>query len=43
MLGGINVALGYGEIMEMSAVNVRSKIHRIKTVLARRFHGGGDA
>ena len=36
-------AAAIGEIMEMSAVNVRSKIHRIKTVLARRFHGGGDA
>jgi len=31
-----------GEIMEMSAVNVRSKIHRIKTILARRFHAGGE-
>ena len=31
-----------GEIMEMSAVNVRSKIHRIKTVLARRFMTGGQ-
>jgi len=31
-----------GEIMEMSAVNVRSKIHRIKTILARRFHAGGQ-
>jgi len=30
-----------GEILEMSAVNVRSKIHRIKELLARRFHGGG--
>jgi RNA polymerase sigma-70 factor (ECF subfamily) len=36
-------AAAIGEIMDMSAVNVRSKIHRIKTVLARRFHGGGDA
>ena len=31
-----------GEIMELSAVNVRSKIHRIKTILARRFHAGGQ-
>jgi RNA polymerase sigma-70 factor, ECF subfamily len=31
-----------GEIMEMSAVNVRSKIHRIKTILAKRFHTGGE-
>jgi RNA polymerase sigma-70 factor (ECF subfamily) len=30
-----------GDIMEMSAVNVRSKIHRIKEVLARRFLAGG--
>ena len=29
-----------GEIMGISAVNVRSKIHRIKTILARRFHRG---
>jgi RNA polymerase sigma-70 factor (ECF subfamily) len=28
-----------GEIMEISSVNVRSRIHRIKAVLARRFHG----
>ena len=32
-----------GEIMEMSAVNVRSKIHRIKAILARRFLAGGQA
>jgi RNA polymerase sigma-70 factor, ECF subfamily len=30
-----------GDIMEMSAVNVRTKIHRIKAVLARRFLAGG--
>jgi RNA polymerase sigma-70 factor (ECF subfamily) len=30
-----------GEIMELSAVNVRSKIHRIKAILARRFLTGG--
>lgn len=29
-----------GEIMQTSAVNVRSKIHRIKAVLARRFRTG---
>jgi RNA polymerase sigma-70 factor, ECF subfamily len=29
-----------GEIMQTSAVNVRSKIHRIKAVLARRFRMG---
>ena len=32
-----------GEIMGTSAVNVRSKIHRIKTVLTRRFHAGGES
>jgi RNA polymerase sigma-70 factor (ECF subfamily) len=31
-----------GEIMGLSAVNVRSKIHRIKTALARRFHSRGQ-
>jgi RNA polymerase sigma-70 factor (ECF subfamily) len=36
-------AAAIGEIMELSAVNVRTKIHRIKAVLARRFHGEGDA
>ena len=36
-------AAAFGEIMEMSAVNVRSKIHRIKTVLARGFDTGGGA
>jgi len=35
-------AQAIGEIMEISAVNVRSKIHRIKAVLARRFHAGGQ-
>jgi RNA polymerase sigma-70 factor (ECF subfamily) len=30
-----------GEIMGMSAVNVRSKIHRIKAVLARRLAAAG--
>jgi len=37
-LDGASIA----EIMEMSAVNVRSKIHRIKAILARRFLGGGQ-
>jgi len=36
-------AAAIGEIMDMSAVNVRSKIHRIKTVLARGFDTGGEA
>jgi len=31
-----------GEIMGLSAVNVRSKVHRLKTILARRFHSGGQ-
>jgi len=31
-----------GEIMGLSAVNVRSKVHRLKTILARRFHAGGQ-
>ena len=35
-------AAAIGEIMEMSAVNVRSKIHRIKAILARRFRAGGQ-
>ena len=30
-----------GEIMEMTPANIRSKIHRIKAILARRFHSGG--
>jgi RNA polymerase sigma-70 factor (ECF subfamily) len=29
-----------GEIVGMSAGNVRVQVHRIKAVLARRFHGG---
>jgi DNA-directed RNA polymerase specialized sigma24 family protein len=32
-----------GEIMQISAVNVRSKIHRIKSVLARQLRVGGRA
>jgi RNA polymerase sigma-70 factor, ECF subfamily len=31
-------AAAIGEITGLSATNVRSKIHRIKAVLARRFH-----
>lgn len=31
-----------GDIMGLSAVNVRSKVHRLKTILARRFHAGGQ-
>jgi RNA polymerase sigma-70 factor (ECF subfamily) len=29
-----------GEIIGISAVSVATKIHRIKNILARRFHGG---
>jgi len=32
-----------GEIMQISPVNVRSKIHRIKSVLARQLRVGGRA
>jgi RNA polymerase sigma-70 factor, ECF subfamily len=32
-----------GEIMGISAGNVRVQIHRIKIILARRFHAGGQA
>jgi RNA polymerase sigma-70 factor, ECF subfamily len=31
-----------GEIMEISPVNVRSKVHRIKAIIARRFLGGEE-
>jgi RNA polymerase sigma-70 factor (ECF subfamily) len=31
-----------GEIMGISTNNVRVQVHRIKKVLARRFHAGGD-
>ena len=31
-----------GEITGMSPGNVRIQIHRIKNILARRFHGGGE-
>jgi len=34
-------AAAIGEIMGISAGNVRVQVHRIKTILARRFHGGG--
>ena len=34
-------AAAIGEIMGLSSVNVRSKIHRIKMALSRRFHAGG--
>jgi len=40
-LEGLDSAM-IAEIMEMSAVNVRSKIHRIKAILARRFLAGGQ-
>jgi RNA polymerase sigma-70 factor (ECF subfamily) len=32
-----------GEITGISAGNVRVQIHRIKAILARRFHSGGQA
>src|SRR5262249_5888115 len=31
-----------GEIMGISAKNVRMQIHQIKAILARRFHAGGQ-
>ena len=34
-------AVAIGEIMGISAGNVRVQVHRIKTILARRFHAGG--
>ena len=34
-------AAAIGEIMGISAGNVRVQVHRIKTILARRFHAGG--
>ena len=33
-------AASIGEIMGLSPGNVRIQIHRIKNILARRFHGG---
>jgi RNA polymerase sigma-70 factor (ECF subfamily) len=33
-------AASIGEVMGVSAGSVATKIHRIKSVLARRFHGG---
>jgi RNA polymerase sigma-70 factor (ECF subfamily) len=35
-------AAAIGEIMGISAGNVRVQVHRIKTILARRFHAGGQ-
>ena len=35
-------AVSIGEITGLSPGNVAMKIHRIKNILARRFHGGGD-
>jgi RNA polymerase sigma-70 factor, ECF subfamily len=32
-----------GEITGMSAANVRTHVHRVKTVLARRLHAGGTS
>ena len=34
-------AASIGEVMGVSAGSVATKIHRIKNILARRFHGGG--
>ena len=36
-------AASIGDIMGISAGNVRVQVHRIKTILARRFHAGGHA
>ena len=33
-------AASIGEVMGVSAGSVATKIHRIKNILARRFHGG---
>ena len=38
-LEGIDAA-SIGEVTGLSAGNVATKIHRIKSVLARRFHEG---
>ena len=34
--------MSIAEITGLSASNVRTKIHRIKNVLAKRFHKGGE-
>ena len=34
-------AASIGEVIGVSAGSVATKIHRIKNILARRFHGGG--
>jgi RNA polymerase sigma-70 factor (ECF subfamily) len=39
-LEGLDAA-AIGELTGLSARNVATKIHRIKTVLARNFHAGG--
>jgi RNA polymerase sigma-70 factor (ECF subfamily) len=39
-LEGVDAA-SIGEITGISAGNVATKIHRIKSILARRFHEGG--
>jgi RNA polymerase sigma-70 factor, ECF subfamily len=35
-------AVTIGEITGLSPVNVAMKIHRIKNILARRFHEGAE-
>lgn len=40
-LEGLDAA-SIGEITGFSPANVATKIHRIKSILARRFHAGGD-
>jgi len=35
-------AVSIGEITGLSPGNVAMRIHRIKNILARRFHEGGD-
>jgi RNA polymerase sigma-70 factor, ECF subfamily len=35
-------AVSIGEITGLSPANVAMKIHRIKNILARRFHEGGS-
>jgi RNA polymerase sigma-70 factor (ECF subfamily) len=39
-LEGLDAA-SIGEITGLSPGNVATKIHRIKTILTRRFHSGG--